>query len=180
VVAMEILQLVVSGGESSRLHREVVRKESAAVMTGGMNNIMKYAGMSMFVAAFTPDISASRVEKSLIHQIELIRRNGITEKEMEKVKNATLSSRTFELYSAENICNRIGHSECIEGDYRMWVERFEALKKLDINSLVEVANKYWDDSKLHVLHLQPLKTNPMLYIGGLLRRIFAKRDKRGA
>lgn len=180
VVAMEILQLVLSGGESSRLHREVVRKESVAVMTGGMNNILKYAGMSMFLAAFTPDVSASRVEKSLLRQIDIVRKNGITQQEMEKVRNSTLSSRTFELYSAENICNRIGHSECIEGDYKLWVERFEALKKLDISSLVEVANKYWDDSKLHVLHLQPRKTNPMLFVGGLLRRLFAKKEKRGA
>ena len=176
-VAMEILQLVVSGGESSRLHKEVVRKESAAVMTGGMNHILKLAGMSMFFAAFTPDVSAAKVEKSLTRQIDLLRRNGITGKEMEKVKNSTLASRTFELYSAENICNRIGHSECIEGDYRLWVERFEALKKLDISSLIEVANRYWDDSKRHVLHLVPNKTNPMLFVGGILRRLFAKRNK---
>lgn len=174
-VAMEILQLVVSGGESSRLHREVVRNESAAVMTGGMNHILKLAGMSMFFAAFTPDISPTRVEKSLTRQIDLIRKNGITDKEMGKVKNATLSSRTFELYSAENICNRIGYSECIEGDYHLWVERFDALKKLNIDRLMEVATKYWDDSKRHVLHLQPRKTNPMLFIGGLLRRILGKR-----
>lgn len=174
-VAMEILQLVVSGGESSRLHREVVRKESVAVMTGGMNHILKLAGMSMFFAAFTPDISPNKVEKSLTRQIDLIRKNGITDKEMEKVKNATLSSRTFELYSAENICNRIGYSECIEGDYHLWVERFDALKKLNISRLMEVAAKYWDDSKRHVLHLQPKKTNPMLFIGGLLRRILGKR-----
>jgi zinc protease len=174
-VAMEILQLVVSGGESSRLHREVVRNESAAVMTGGMNHILKLAGMSMFFAAFTPDISPGRVEKSLTRQIDLIRKNGISDKEMEKVKNTTLSSRTFELYSAENICNRIGYSECIEGDYHLWVERFEALKKLDIAHLIDVATKYWDDSRRHVLHLQPRKTNPMLLIGGLLRRILGKR-----
>ncbi len=174
-VAMEILQLVVSGGESSRLHREVVRKESAAVMTGGMNHILKLAGMSMFFAAFTPDISVGRVERSLTRQIELIRKSGITIKEMEKVKNATLSSRTFELYSAENICNRIGHSECIEGDYRLWVERFAALKELSMEHLINIAHKYWDESKRHILYLQPRKTNPMLFIGGLLRRILGKR-----
>lgn len=174
-VAMEILQLVLSGGESSRLHKEVVRRESVAVMTGGMNHILKYAGMSMFLAAFTPDMSVAKVERSINKQIDLIRKEGITETEMEKVRNATLSSRTFELYSAENICNRIGHSECVEGDYRQWVERFETLKKLDINSLIEVANKYWDDSKRHVLHLIPRKTNLMLYVAGFANRLFAKR-----
>jgi predicted Zn-dependent peptidase len=52
-VALEILQLVISGGESSRLPREVVRKEVVAVMAGGINHLLKRAGMSMFFAAFT-------------------------------------------------------------------------------------------------------------------------------
>jgi zinc protease len=174
-VAMEILQAVIAGGESSRLQREVVRKDAVAVMAGGTNQMLKYAGMSMFFAAFTPDISAAKVEKSISRQIKLICENGITDKEIEKVKNSTLASRTFELYSAENICNRIAYSECFEGNYMRWVERLDALKNLNSERLVEVAKRYWNDSELHVLHLQPKKIKPMLYIGGLLRRLLGKR-----
>ena len=173
-VALEILQMVISGGESCRLHREVVRKESVAVMAGGMNHMMKRAGMSMFFAAFTPDISASRVEKSLQAQIQLIRESGISPSEMEKVKNSTLTNRVFELYTSENICHRIGYSECIEGDYRLWVERLEALKGLKLERLIDVARLYWDDSKRHVLFLQPKRVSPFLFIGGLIRRVFGK------
>ena len=175
-VALEILQLAISGGESSRLHKQVVRRESVAVMAGGMNHLLKRAGMSMFFAAFTPDISAAKVENSLLKQVEQIRSNGISDKEMDKVKNSTLTSRTFELYSAENICNRIGYSECIEGDYKMWVERLDALKRLDKDRLTEVARKYWDDSHKHVLYLQPKRIKPILYIGGLLRRFLGNRN----
>ncbi|MBN1757643.1 MAG: insulinase family protein [Chitinispirillaceae bacterium] len=170
-VAMEILQLVIAGGESSRLHREVVRRQSAAVMVGGMNHMLKYAGMSMFFAAFTPDIPVGRVEQALEKQIERVRRDGILPEEMEKVKHATLTSRTFELYSTENICHRLGYSECVEGDYRMWVKRLEALRQLDSDRLVEVARSHWDDRHRHVLHLQPRKTNPLLYVAGFLRRL---------
>ena len=173
-VALEILQLVISGGESSRLHREVVRRESVAVMAGGMNHMLKNAGMSMFFAAFTPDVSPAKVEKSLHAQIQHIKSSGITAAEMEKVKNTTLTSRTFELYSAESICHRIGYSQCIEGDYRIWVERLDALKKLDMSKLVEVARCYWNDEHRHVLHLQPRKVNPLLFVGGLVRRFFGK------
>jgi zinc protease len=173
-VALEILQLVVSGGESSRLHREVVRRQSVAVMVGGMNHMLKRAGMSMFFAAFTPDVSVGKVEKSLLEQITKVKNEGITSTELEKVKNTTLTSRTFELYTADNICHRIGYSECVEGDYRLWVERLEALRLLDKDRLMEIARLYWDDTKNHVLHLQPRKLNPLLYFGGLIRRVFSK------
>jgi zinc protease len=175
-VALEILQLVIAGGESSRLHREVVRRQSAAVMVGGMNHLLQHAGMSMFLAAFTPDVPVARVERVLETVIDQIRSNGISEREMEKVKNTTLTNRTFELYNAENICHRLGFSECIEGNYRSWVERLEALKTLDINRLVYVARKYWDDAHRHVLHLQPRKTSPLLYIAGFLRRLTRKKQ----
>ena len=170
-VDMEILQLVIAGGESSRLHREVVRRQSAAVMVGGMNHMLQHAGMSMFFAAFTPDVPVSRVERALEEQIERVRSEGILPGEMEKVKQATLTSRTFELYSAENICHRLGYSECIEGNYRMWVERLDALRQLDSERLVATARSYWNDRHRHVLHLQPRKTNPLLYVAGYLRRL---------
>ncbi|HEX2957900.1 MAG TPA: pitrilysin family protein [Chitinispirillaceae bacterium] len=172
VTALEILQMVLSGGESSRLHRNVVRKEGAAVMAGGMNHLMKKTGLSMFFSIFTPDVAVSRVEKSLLNQIRRIKNEGISAQEMEMVKNATLTSRTFELYSAEHICNRIGFAECVEGDYRLWVERLNVLRDLDITTLTAVAKKYWNEENMSVLHLQPKRINPLLYVGGILRRIF--------
>jgi zinc protease len=174
-VALEILQMIVAGGESSRLHREVVRRQSAAVMVGGMNHLLKYAGMSMFLAAFTPDVAVARVETALESVINLVRQNGINSNEMEKIKNATLTSRTFELYTAEHICHRLGYSECIEGDYRSWVSRLEALKNLDADRLMHIARTYWDDDHRHVLHLQPRRTNPLLYCAGWFRHITRKR-----
>jgi len=176
-VALEILQLIIAGGESSRLHREVVRKQSAAVMVGGMNHLLKHAGMSMFLAAFTPDISVGRVEKALAAVIDQVRTEGVSSREMEKVKNATLTGRTFELYSAENICQRLGYSECIEGDFRLWVKRLDMLEKLDKDKLVDVARKYWNDAHRHVLHLKPRKTSPLLYVAGILRHFTRKKDR---
>lgn len=173
-VPMEILQLVLSGGESSRLHRDIVRRQSVAVMAGGINHMLKLAGMSLFFAAFTPDVAVSRVEKAILEQIRKIKSEGITTAEIEKIKNTTLTNRIFEIYNVDNICQKIGYSECIEGDYRLWVKRLDALKKLDDKNLMEVAQKYWDDSKCHVLHLQPSKINPLLFAGGLFRRVFSR------
>jgi zinc protease len=109
-VALEILQLVTTGGETSRLHREVVRRQSLAVMAGGMNHLLKHSGMSMFFAAYTPDVASSRVERALDREISRIKADGITREELEKVRNTTLTNRTFELYSVDNICQRIGYS----------------------------------------------------------------------
>jgi zinc protease len=177
---LEILQLIASGGETSRLHREVVRRQSLAVMAGGMNHLLRASGMSIFFAAFTPDIRALRVEQAIGKEIERIKSGGISRAEMEKVRNTTLTNRTFELYSAENICQRIGYSETIEGNYRLWVDRLDALKNLNGDLLIEVARRWWDDAKKHVLFLTPRRSNPLLYAGGIVRRLFRLVQRKGS
>lgn len=174
VLPLEILQLIVSQGETSRLNREIVRKKSIAVMAGGMNHSLKHAGMAMFFAVFTPDTSCKRVEQALIEQIEIVKNHRISDVEMEKVKNMTLSSRTFEMFSTEHICQRIGYAETVDGDYKMWVKKLDELARLQTDQLMDVAKKYWKKENRHTLYLKPKKVNPLLFAMGLIRRIMPK------
>jgi predicted Zn-dependent peptidase len=158
------------------MHREIVRRQSTAVMVGGINQCLKWSGMSLFLAVFTPDVSVKRVEKAIVEQIESVKEHGVTTQEIEKVKNATLTNRVFELYSAEQICQRLGYSETVEGDFRLWVKRLEALEGLNKDVLLEAANKYWNESSRYTLYLQPKKVKLLYYFAGMFRRVF-KKDK---
>ena len=173
---LEILQLIISQGETSRMHREIVRRQSAAVMVGGINQCLKWSVMSRFMAVFTPDVSVKRVEKAIVEQIESVKEHGVTTQEIEKVKNATLTNRVFELYSAEQICQRLGYSETVEGDFRLWVKRLEALEGLNKDVLLDTANNYWKESSRYTLYLQPKKVKLLYYFAGMFRRVF-KKDK---
>ncbi len=171
---LDILQMIISQGESSRLHKEIVRKKSLAVMAGGMNHSLKHAGMSLIFAAFTPDTSVKRVDSAMNAQIDNVIQKGILEREIEKVKNITLTSRTFELYTAEHLCQRIGYSETVDGDYKIWVRKLDELENLKRDQLMTVAEKYWQEERKHTLYLQPKKVNPLLFAVGLARRIMPK------
>ncbi len=172
---LEILQLVVSQGESSRMHREIVRRRSLAVMAGGMNQSLKRAGMSLFFAVFTPNVSQRRVEDAIISQVEAVRTGGISPLEMEKVKNTVLTNRVYELYSADHICQKLAYAEAIEGDYRHWVRRLSELESLDVNALKDAAVRNWDESTRHTLYLKPKKVNPLLFAVGLARKLAPRR-----
>jgi predicted Zn-dependent peptidase len=151
-----------------------VRRQSIAVMVGGINQCLKWSGMSLFLAVFTPDVSVKRVEKALVEQIESVKEHGVTIHEMEKIKNTTLTNRVFELYSAEQICQRLGYSETVEGDFRLWVKRLEALEGLNKDVLLDAAKRYWNESTRYTLYLQPKKFKPLYYFAGMFRRIFLR------
>ncbi len=174
ILPLDILQIIISQGESSRLHREVVRKQSLAVMAGGMNHSLKQAGMSMFFAVFTPDMGYKKVEIGLNKQLEIIKDKGISDDEMEKVKNIALTSRTFDMYSAEHICQKIGYAETVDGDYQLWVKKLEALETLKKEQLIDTAKKYWNSTNRHTLYLRPKKMNLLLFVVGFFRRFLPK------
>ncbi len=171
-LALEILQTAVSMGETARLHREIVRKESVAVMAGGMNHLLRLSGISLFFAAFTPDIPVRRVDDALKRQIDIVRRDGISEEEFQKTKNAALVGRLQESYSAENVCRRLGYAETVDGDYRLWVHRLEVLEQLDRDSLTAAARLFWTEDSRYTLHLKPKRVKPTIFALGLFRRLF--------
>jgi zinc protease len=172
---LEILQVIVSQGETSRLYAHLVRRDALAVMAGGMNHMLRLPGMSLFFAIFTPDVSARRVEAALNDEVDMIRENGISQKEFEKVQNTALAQRCFEMFSAENICQRVGFAETVEGDYRKWVERLTALEHLDRDTLIDAAKRYWDPKNRRTLYLKPKRVNPALLVAGLARRVLPRK-----
>lgn len=171
---LDILQTIVSQGETSRIYREMVRKNPIAVMAGGVNNLLKHGGISLFFALFTPDVNYKKVEKALNNQIDQIKKGDISEEEMNKVKNAALTQRTFELFSVDQIALRLGYSETIDGDYTVWVKKLEALEKLHRDTLHEVAELYWKNENRHTLFLKPKKTKLTFYILGIIKRLLSK------
>jgi zinc protease len=172
---LEILQLIISQGESSRMHREIVRRRSLAVMAGGMNQSLKRSGMSLFFAVFTPNVTQRSVEEAIMKQVDAVRTQGITEYEMEKVKNSVLTNRVYELYSCDHICQKLAYSEAIEGNYRLWVERLSALETMNVDTLMLAAQRYWVESGRHTLYLKPKKVNPLLFAAGIFRKLFPQR-----
>ncbi len=173
-LALDIMQMIAAQGETSRMHRQLVRRSSLAVIAGGMNHFLRMAGMSLFFAAFTPEVSVKKLDRAMTRVINDLREKGPEPKEIEKVRNAMLTGRSFELYSAENICQRLGYAEVVEGDYRLWVKRLEELQKISNEQLLSAAGTYWDDKQRFTLYLRPRRIKPMIYMAGILRRIFPR------
>jgi predicted Zn-dependent peptidase len=144
-------------------------------MAGGMNHLLRLPGMSLFFAAFTPDVPVGRIEHALNAQIGAVLTDGVSEEELEKVRNTALAHRCFEMYSIESICQRLGHAESIEGDHRLWVERLKSLENLDSEQLIEAARRYWTEENRHTLYLRPRKVSPLLYGLGFVRRFLPGR-----
>ncbi len=173
-VPLEILQSAFAQGESSRLHRSLVRRQSMVLSAGGMNHFLRRSGISFFFTVFTPDKKPRRIGAALNELVETVRNEGISSEELEKVRNTSLTSRTFGLYSAEQIAQSIGFAETVEGDYHLWARRLRRIETLTPAEVREAARRYWRPEGAHTLVLTPKRVNPLLYLVGLFRRVSSR------
>jgi len=88
--ALELLDIVLGRGESSRLNIGVVRREKAAVATGSLQNpygSRNGPGVWALYGIVNQGVSAERLDSLLAIQLDCIRANGVTPAELEKAKN---------------------------------------------------------------------------------------------
>jgi predicted Zn-dependent peptidase len=88
--ALEILNIILGQGESSRLNVAVVRREKAAVATGALlNPFGSRNGPGIWVAygIVNQGISVDRMDSLIGAQLDSIRANGIAPEELAKAKN---------------------------------------------------------------------------------------------
>ena len=108
--ALEILNIILGQGESSRLNVSVVRHDKAALGTGTvMNPYGSRNGPGVFAVygIVNQGVSSDRLDSLLSAQLDTIRTNGISAAELEKAKNSVraglISNRETTLGTAEEL-----------------------------------------------------------------------------
>jgi zinc protease len=88
--ALELLNLILGQGESSRLNVTVVRREKAAVGTGSLlspNGSRNGPGVFVAYGIVNQGVGAERLDSLIGQQLDSIRANGVTPEELAKAKN---------------------------------------------------------------------------------------------
>jgi zinc protease len=88
--ALEVLNVVLGSGESSRLNVAVVRRDKAAVATGALLNPLgsrNGPGIWAAYAIVNQGVGADKLDSLIGVQLDSIRTNGITADELAKAKN---------------------------------------------------------------------------------------------
>jgi zinc protease len=159
--ALEILNLILGQGESSRLNVAVVRREKAAVGIGALlNPTGARNGPGVFVAygIVNQGIAVDRMDSLIGMQLDSIRTNGISAEELSKAKNilraSFIANRETTLGKAEELHHyRLFHDglEEINTD----LDRILAVTAEDVK---RVANTYFDPANLLlvIVHAGPV------------------------
>ena len=152
--ALELLDIILGQGESSRLNVSVVRRDKAAVATGSLLNPFgsrNGPGVWVTYGIVNQGVTADRIDSLLGAQLDTIRANGVTAAELEKAKNLLrsgfISNRETTMGKAEELHHYLTFHNSID-EINTDLERVLAVTTDDLK---RVANTYLDPKNLTVV-----------------------------
>jgi zinc protease len=155
--ALEVLAGVLDGHGSARLPKALVKDSRLAVGVGaGYDPVAR--GPNLFIADATPGEgkAVAEVEVALKQEIDRLKREGIAEQELARVKAQVLASQVFQQDSLFYQGMQIGEWEIAGLPWQSRQIRFDRLKAVTAEQVQAVARKYLTDDRLTVAVLEPL------------------------
>jgi zinc protease len=155
IYPLEVLQQVLSGGESSRLYKRLVRKDQTAVAAGGFVFAKEDPGLFLTFAAFLPNADVAKIRAALSDEIARVAKEPVDEKELAKAKNQLAARAVFARERVSSTATSMGVAAYVDHDpLRPFTSpaKYDAVTAADV---LRVAKTYFVPSHFSEVTLQP-------------------------
>ena len=141
-VALSALSELLSSGKSSRLQRVLVDEKKLVNQIYGYAMQSRDPSLFLFLAVCNPGVKAESVEAEILAIIDSLRKEGISERELEKVKINTKADFIHSLESSSELASLYG-SYYAKGDITPLLEYEDQINALKKNDILHVIKTYF-------------------------------------
>lgn len=139
--ALDVLQSVLTEGKTSRLYKALV--ETRLATSVGANSSDGFdPGLLYIMTVAAAGVEPATIEKAMLEAIDKVAKEGVSEEELQKVKN----SRLLGIYRLQETINGkaqlLGNYEVFNGDFKKAFDAPAAYEKLTTADIQAVAAKY--------------------------------------
>ncbi len=152
--ALEILGEILGSGASSRLNREVrERKQIAHGASAGMFSLQS-EGVFLMQAVTDPD-KREAAQKESLFILEDLKKNGVTEQELDRARRSLLSAQLHGLTTARGKASDLGSNWMLTRNLNFTRHYLDQIAKVTPADVQRVAREYLRDEALNVTSLNP-------------------------
>ena len=147
----DLITEILGGGASSRLHQRLVKEQQLFSSIDCYHYGTIEPGLLTVDGKLVKGVSMKKAEAALMVEIELMKKELITDNELQKIKNKTESVIAFEDISVMNRANSLAFYETL-GDATLMnteLERYHAITAQEINDYCKLV---FDDNNSNTLH----------------------------
>jgi len=147
---LSLLLNILTGGDSSRLHRLLVEDEGLAISVGAYQSEGFDPGLAYFYLTLPPGADTDDVEARLLEELLRVADEGVTDAELSKARNIMLAEYWRELATINGKAAALGRFEVFHGDYEKLFDLPGALQAVTSEDLLAVAAKVFHANNMTV------------------------------
>jgi len=152
---LHIASKILSDGQSSRIYRKLVYDTGIAVTAFGGGNIIEDPNLFYAVALVQPGHTPEEAEKALIEEFERLKREPITEHELQRAKNQFARDYIVNRETNQEKAMQLAHATVIHKDVKTADGEFEIFQGLTPADVQRVARSSFAPETRLVLTILP-------------------------
>jgi zinc protease len=155
IYVLELIQQILSEGESSRLYKRLVLKEQLALAAGGVVFSHEDPGLFVTYAFYLPQNDATKIRQILDEEVRGLVSGNIDALELKKAQNQLASKAVFASERVASLATQMGVDSIVAKNP---LRVFEAPKKYEaitIDDIKRVAGQYFIETNYSIVTLVP-------------------------
>ncbi len=145
--AAHLLETVLGNGTSSRLWQKIREEKGLAYSVGASGMSFEDCGVFTIYAGTSPNQFGQVVDLA-IAELKKIKREAVSQNELELAKQQTLASILLGLEDSGVRANNLAQSEIIHGRQISLDETLQKIEKVRIEDLQEIANEFFQTENI--------------------------------
>ena len=153
--ALRVAEVILSGGESSRLYRSLVYEQQLAQEASAQTDLREDASLFDFLTILASDKKPEDAERALLAEIKKMQDAPVSPAELEKAKNQLVTGQLHERETNNGKARALGDAAVLLGDASRVNNDLARLAKVTAADVQRVVKKYLTDQNRLVLYYLP-------------------------
>lgn len=159
--ALQILAGVLSGNDSARLQKALVKTRQVAVSaSAGYDDVARGPGLFLIEGTPAPGQTPESLEKAVRDEIVRIQREGISESELTRVKAQVIAADVYQRDSLFYQAMQLGEYASVGLPPEALAHRVDRLRAVTAAEVQAAAREWLQDDRLSVAELDPQALRP--------------------
>jgi zinc protease len=166
IAALQVAEVILSGGESSRLYRSLVYEQQVAQVAQAGTDLREDVSLFTFIAILASGKKPEDAERALLAEIKKMQDAPVTAAELEKAKNQLVTGQLRERETNNGKASALAEAAVLLGDPNRVNTELESLSKVTAADVQRVARQYLGAHKVVLTVVPEGKKEMMVSAGG--------------
>jgi predicted Zn-dependent peptidase len=151
----DVISALLSNGRTSRLYKALVTEKKIAASVYTVNGFpgARYPNLFFIKAIPLTPHTHQEIEDAIYHEIDRLKRESISERDLQKIKNQLQASFLRSLQSNAHLASQLSYYQIIADDWAYLEKHMEIIAKITPEDIRQTAKEYFNPENRTVAQL---------------------------